>query len=735
MSDIHRIETQDGWKDIDTIQENDRVAIYLNNKFTENYLISPTFSTDGETHSDYVIPKFIDEKLGRLLGYLVSEGNISSRSTISITSTEIEIINDYCKLFNECFGVTPQIYKKNAFTDKRGWKCKESYEAKICRLGIRNYLEAIGLKRQKAQNKEIPSSILKSPKSVVSEFLSGLFEGDGTVVKYKDARRGREQCYVAYYSVSEKLCRQLQTILLKFNLIGGIAVRKGSLSENNQYFLRFANRWASSFCQQISFVTQRKRQIANDCSQMFPIEKPVVKFIKVKSIKKAIRQDVLYDFCIPDGHAFIGNGFKNHNTDIICDEYASIPEEIFQVVVRGFAAVSADPIEAAKIIAIEDEKIRRGEMTEADRRRIIGNKIIYSGTASYRFNHFWKLYSIHKLIIDNKFVGDAKEISGAFKEDDGINLEGNLDYRDYAIIQVPYTAIPRGFMDEKQINQAYATMPKALFSMEYECMFPNDSDGFFKRSAINAATPGLEDDGTAFGVELSGDPNYEYVMGIDPARKTDNLAISIVKLMKDGTYRNVYCESMRNKNWVEAMYRIRALLKKFNIVRIAVDQGGGGTTIEDLLQRPELAQGGEPLIWRYNDVEHRRYEGLHILDMVNFTPTWIAEANYGMAADIEHKKLLFPYRNLEVDVDETTDPVWDEMEEQINEMCMITVTATKTGIQHFDLPEIQTESSINLVQRKDRYSALLLASYAARTYMIEGISSFSPEPGFWADYL
>lgn len=210
-------------------------------------------------------------------------------------------------------------------------------------------------------------------------------------------------------------------------------------------------------------------------------------------------------------------------------------------------------------------------------------------------------------------------------------------------------------MDEKQINQAYATMPKALFSMEYECMFPNDSDGFYKRSSINEATPGLENDEPSFGVELSGDPNFEYVMGVDPARKTDNFAISIVKLMKDGTYRNVYCDSMRNKNWVEAMRRIRDLLRKFNIVRIAVDQGGGGTTIEDLLQNRELAGHGEPLIWRFNEIEHRRYEGLHILEMVNFSPTWIAEANYGMAADIEHRKLLFPLRNLEVDIDESTD--------------------------------------------------------------------------------
>lgn len=434
----------------------------------------------------------------------------------------------------------------------------------------------------------------------------------------------------------------------------------------------------------------------------------------------------------------LGNGEKIRGiraTDIICDEYASIPEEIFQVVVRGFAAVAADPIEAAKIIAMEDEKIRRGEMKEEDRRRIIGNKIIYSGTASYRFNHYYKLYEVHKRILDAKFVGDAQLLNKDFNsaDENAIKLEGKIDYRDYAIIQIPYTGIPKGFMDEKQINQALATMPRALFSMEYECMFPNDSDGFFKRSAINAATPGVDNPQMPFGVELAGDSNYEYVMGIDPARKTDNFAISIVKIMGDGTFRNVYCDSMRNKNWVEAVRRVRDLMRKFNIVRIAVDSGGGGTTVEDLLQT--MVGHGEPAIWRYNDDEHIKFEGLHILDMINFTPSWIAEANYGLASDIEHKKLLFPHRTMEVDIDETTDPIWDEIDAQINEMCMIVVTATKTGIQHFDLPEIQGEGQIASVQRKDRYSALLLATYAARTYTVEGIRTVLPETGGWADHL
>ena len=235
----------------------------------------------------------------------------------------------------------------------------------------------------------------------------------------------------------------------------------------------------------------------------------------------------------------LGNGEKIRGvraTDIVCDEYASIPEEIFQVVVRGFAAVAAHPIEQARQIYLETQLIKEGKLKEKERKKLGSNKIIYSGTAHYQFNHYYRLYSIHKAIIENKFVGDAEDVNNNFTttDDGAYRLEGNLDYNDYAIIQIPYMALPRGFLDDKQIIQAKATMPRALFSMEYECIFATDSDGFFKRILISEATPGERDEKKSFSVELVGDPSYEYVMGIDPARKTDNFSISILKLRRGG---------------------------------------------------------------------------------------------------------------------------------------------------------------------------------------------------------
>lgn len=437
----------------------------------------------------------------------------------------------------------------------------------------------------------------------------------------------------------------------------------------------------------------------------------------------------------------LGTGEKirgERATHIITDEFASIPPEIFQVVVRGFAAVSADPIASARQRHDEERAIKEGRMKSSDRLTNNSNQIIYSGTANFQFNHFYKLYKIHKDIIVGKFRGKAADVASKHQSDsdeNAIQLDGEVDYRDYAIVQIPYYGLPKSFMDEKQISQAQATMPKALFEMEYCCIFPTDSDGFFKRSMINQSTPGIGP-GRPFSIELRGQPGCQYVMGIDPARKTDNFAISIVKIVDQETYHNVYCYSMNNKSWPSCIEKIRELLRAFNVVRIACDAGGGGTTVEDLLQDENFAKvHGDQLIWRYNDDDHKRFHGSHILDMVNFAPTWIAEANYGLAADIEHRRMLFPHRGINSAQDgPEADEVWQEIDEQKDEMCKIVVSATKTGVQHFDVPDLPTaqQGTLSSNQRKDRYSALLLSDYAARTFITDNVvNNMVPSLGVW----
>jgi len=443
----------------------------------------------------------------------------------------------------------------------------------------------------------------------------------------------------------------------------------------------------------------------------------------------------------------LGNGEKIRGiraTHIITDEFASINPEIFQVVVRGFASVASDPIAAATKTHLEREAIRDGHMTVDQMSAPQGNQIVYSGTANYQFNHFYKAFLTHKAIIDNKICGSSEEVNDKLGlEEDSALSEGYLDYKDYGIVRIPYQGLPESYMDEKQIAQARVTMPKSLFQMEYECIFPTDSDGFFKKSTINATTPGHKSCGGApFPIETKGQPGFEYVMGIDPARKTDNFAISILKLYPvSQTIRNVFCYSMRGKSWPKAVRKIRELMELFpNIVRIAMDAGGGGSAVEDLLQDSKFLEPGELAIWRYDEEDHKKFAGLHILDVVDFSPRWIRDANYGLAADMENKRLLFPYRTIDFEsqdfdeVETLKDDVWYEMDEQVKETCMIVVTPTKTGVQHFDIPELPAsqQGTLKTYQRKDRYSALLLAAYAARTYFLEGQRTATPNIGGWA---
>lgn len=419
---------------------------------------------------------------------------------------------------------------------------------------------------------------------------------------------------------------------------------------------------------------------------------------------------------------------------ILCDEFASINPEIFQVVVRGFAAVSADPVDTAHQISMQEEMVRKGLMNKEDIKKARGNKIIYSGTANFQFNHFYKLYQTHKNIIDNKIMGSSKDFNKQMGIEDDDGIEETLDWRDYGIVQLPYYGLPKGFMDDKQITQAKTTMTRALFEMEYCCIFPTDSDGFYRRSLINEATPGYNKVGTAFGIETKGESGFEYVMGIDPARRTDNFSICILKLMPDGTRRNVYVYSMNRKSWPEATRKVRELLRRFNVVRISMDAGGGGTNVEDMLQDPKHLEPGELQIWRYDDPDHKLFKGLHILEMVNFTSSWIRDANYGLASDIEHRRLLFPYKTKE-NVSEEHEDIWEEHEEQLKEICHIVVTSTKTGVEHFDLPETTQGATLKVVQRKDRYSALLLADHAARNLRVEERQIIRPSTGGWAHLL
>ncbi len=436
---------------------------------------------------------------------------------------------------------------------------------------------------------------------------------------------------------------------------------------------------------------------------------------------------------------------------ILADEFSSIPEEIFNLVVQGFGVVSEDPIEKVKQYALIDKLKKMGKWNEhiaaMMRQGLGGNQIVYSGTAFYEFNHFCRYFKKWHKIISSK--GKAKDLFG-----DSEGIPEGFEWTDYAILRVPYTHVPKGLLDPGIVAQAKATLHHNQFLMEYGAVFPADSDGFYKRSIIESATTNKpisspSGEQIQFSASRMGDKDKAYVIGVDPAADQDNAAITVLEMAKDHR-KIIYCWTTNRKKYnalkremakiniyMENDYyryiakKIRSLMRIFNTERIIMDKNGGGVAISEALASPDTCEGNELRLFEIIDPEKPKMtdgeNGLHILQLLMPTQDINVESNHGMLKDLQDKVLLFPkFDTIEVekaiiadklsgDKFDTYEELFDEIEELKNEMTSIVVTASSNlGKETFDTPKLKTGTTAKGYLRKDRYSALLYANYYAR---------------------
>lgn len=447
--------------------------------------------------------------------------------------------------------------------------------------------------------------------------------------------------------------------------------------------------------------------------------------------------------CLP-----LGNGEKirgQRANDIICDEFASMPREIFENVVAGFAAVSASPIEKVKQIAKKRRAKELGIELEEDVDDIHkGNQIVLGGTAYYEFNHFAQEWKKYKSIIETK--GRRKALEELMKGP----VSDSFNWKDYSVMRIPVTSLPEGFMDDAQISRARATVHSGIFQMEYGSIFTSDSMGFFKRSLIESCTVSPQNiikfsSGDAlFEASLHGRSDKQYVFGVDPASEVDNFSIVVLELHKDHR-RIVHCwTSTRSKHkeqlktglikendfYSYCARKIRDLMKVFPCKEIALDAGGGIPIVEALHDNDKI-QDGELPIWEVIDPDKPKdtddYAGLHIIKLCQFSRAdWVAEANHGLRKDFEDRILLFPHFDtvslgLAAERDAITNQLYDTLEDCVmeiedlkKELSMIEVTQTPSGREHWDVPSSRVAAGKVEKLRKDRYSALLIANMSAR---------------------
>ena len=458
---------------------------------------------------------------------------------------------------------------------------------------------------------------------------------------------------------------------------------------------------------------------------------------------------------IPIGNGTKIRGLRAHT--IIADEFGSIDPDIYEVVIAGFGAVSADPIENVKKASKRKVLKKTGGWTKTDETKYLsdrGNQAILSGTCSYDFEHFATYWKRYKSIVESK--GDTKKLAEIYGDDD---IPEQFNWRDYSVIRIPYELVPAGFMDDKTIFRAKATMHTGTYGKEYGAIFPKDSTGFFRRKLIESCVTSekkpviINDVEHVFDAIVKGSSQYKYVYGIDPAASINNFSIVILEIHIDHI-RIVYCwttnmEDFRKRQrsgiikdhdyYGFCARKVRSLMSLFPTENIAIDSQGGGLALAESLHDPDKMELTEHKLWPVVDSDKKqdtdRESGLHILHMCNFAKAdWTAAANNDMRKDFEDKILIFPrFDGLSLALATDTDireaeelnvtTIYDsledcimEIEELKDELYTIVHTRTGSGVsgrEKWDTPEVQIEGKKGRLQ-KDRYSSLVMANMIAR---------------------
>ena len=188
------------------------VSALLDEKETFDYL---PLELKSRSNGYIKIPQFLNKNLARFLGYMISEGRVTSSNQVWFVNNDQALVDDFCEISKKVFDVTPNVfsYKKNA-------KDVIIFSSALCKFLDRVF----GMEKDgKSDGKVVPHQIFSVSKDIVLEFISALFEGDA-YLKNK-IERNRNTVYIEYSSASYKLVQGLSTLLLRFGVQTAIRER------------------------------------------------------------------------------------------------------------------------------------------------------------------------------------------------------------------------------------------------------------------------------------------------------------------------------------------------------------------------------------------------------------------------------------------------------------------------------------------------------------------------------
>jgi len=141
---------------------------------------------------DIKYPKKMTPELGALIGYTIADGCIAKASkAVTFHNTKQSLLDDRKRCWDKSFS------EKSKNRTKVPWY----------------FLEYLGLSPVHSSKKEVPWSILQSPKDIVISFLRAFWECDGSARHYGGIGGG-----ISYCSSSKLMLQQIQLLLQRLDI-------------------------------------------------------------------------------------------------------------------------------------------------------------------------------------------------------------------------------------------------------------------------------------------------------------------------------------------------------------------------------------------------------------------------------------------------------------------------------------------------------------------------------------
>ncbi|MEJ6480529.1 replicative DNA helicase [Nostoc punctiforme UO1] len=158
----------------------------------------------------------------KLLAYLIGDGGLTN-CTPRFTHSNPLLQTDFLQAVADFGGLTGGILQlESEEFVSHGFACM----SKSRKNSLTLWLEELGLWGKDAHSKTIPNIIFKLERSQIALFLNRLFATDGWAALLTSG-----QSQLGYATVSEKLARQIQHLLLRFGIIASLKER--SVKYNN----------------------------------------------------------------------------------------------------------------------------------------------------------------------------------------------------------------------------------------------------------------------------------------------------------------------------------------------------------------------------------------------------------------------------------------------------------------------------------------------------------------------